>query len=117
MSSKNVNENEVFQNYMRRRTKKYEDVVSFIKTHKIPHIPNRAPARVTKTHGVPFTYDEWYYENEDNLLDLWDGIQEMISDRNMYMLDKCGFHHLCSFVASRTTLDKNPYMVLDEYGT
>ena len=90
-------------------SKKYLGTSEFIDKYKIPHVQINHPAVVSKTHGVPFEYDDWYSENEEHLLDIWHGITNIIEDRGLYMLDRCGFNHLCTFVASRTTFECSDY--------
>lgn len=75
---------------------------------KIPPLKGFDNAIFSKTHGVPLSYDDWYSENEDHLLDIWNGIQSIVYDRGLLMLDRGGFHHLCDFIASKTTLEHNP---------
>ena len=89
--------------------KKYLDTTSFIAKYKIPHVQLNRVTTISKTHGVPFEYDDWYSENEEHLLDIWAGMNNIIEDRGLYMLDKCGFNHLCTFVASKTTIECSPY--------
>ena len=83
----------------------YLDAKKFILKHKIPHVVINSSSRVSSTHGVPCEYNEWYSENEDDLLDIWYNINSIVSDRGLNMLDTCRFNHFCSFVSSRTTME------------
>ena len=40
-------------------------------SQKIPQLKGFDNAIFSKTHGVPLSYDDWYSENEDHLLDIW----------------------------------------------
>lgn len=84
---------------------KYLDSTSFIAKYKIPHIKFNHPSVISKTHGVPFEEDDWFSENEEHILDIWHGINNIIDDRGLYILDKCRFHHLCTFIASMSTIE------------
>ena len=64
---------------------------------------------LAKPHGVSFhnIEDEWFSENEDDLLDIWHMIQDSIKTRGIVMLDKCKFNHFCEFVLSTTTTHRD----------
>ena len=75
----------------------------------IPPLKGFNNSVISSTHGVPISYDEWYSENEEHLLDMWHSINSIVYDRSLFMLDKSGYQHFCAFVASKTTLSHNPY--------
>lgn len=78
-------------------------------SQSIPPLKGFNNAVFSRTHGVPISYDEWYSENEEHLLDMWHGINSIVYDRGLFMLDKSGYQHFCTFVASKTTLAHNPH--------
>ena len=51
--------------------------------------------------------EEWYSENESELLDIWHVLEDNIKARGIVMLDKCRFNHFCDFVMSLTTTLRN----------
>ena len=51
--------------------------------------------------------DEWYLENENDLLDMWHALKDDIAKRGIVMLDKCKFNHFCTFVLSMTTTQQS----------
>ena len=87
----------------------YETTYSSGASQRIPPLKGFDNAIFSKTHGVPLSYDDWYSENEDHLLDIWNSMQSIVYDRGLFMLDRGGFHHLCAFIASNTTLEHNPH--------
>ena len=72
---------------------------------KIPEFKNMYATNISKTHGTPITFDDWYSENEDVLLDIWYDLQSSVSVRNIFILDRCRFDNFCSFVSSNTTFE------------
>lgn len=47
--------------------------------------------------------EEWYSENESELIDVWHALQDNINRRGLVMFDKCRFNHFCAFILSMTT--------------
>jgi len=50
------------------------------------------------------TPEEWMDFNEYHLSDLWNAMNNYISDSNRQMLDKCTYPQFCQFVALNTTM-------------
>lgn len=73
-----------------------------------PTLPLPRPPKV-KPLGVSFrnSEDEWYSENESDLLDIWHAVEDSIKKRGIVMLDKCRFNHFCAFVISMTTTQRD----------
>ena len=71
--------------------------------------PSLARLPSVKPQGVTFrnSDDEWYSQNEDELLDVWHELQEFIKRRGIVMLDKCRFNNFYDFVLSMTTTRKD----------
>ncbi|CBN80365.1 EsV-1-61 [Ectocarpus siliculosus] len=74
-----------------------------------PPPPPPPPLPPVKPQGVTFRHsdDTWYSENEDDLLDIWHTLQDIIKSRGIVMLDKCRFNHFCAFVVSMTTTPRD----------
>lgn len=64
-----------------------------------------SPPPLPKPNTVTFrnSDEEWYSENESELLDVWHALGDNIKARGIVMLDKCRFNNFCDFAMSLTT--------------
>jgi len=106
-----VNSNELveYQKFVDQHNEKKNKVKNFVTQNSLPPVPVSG-LNVCPLRGVGITHDDWVYDNEEDLWEMWNALQNHIDSKCLYMLDKGTFRDFCVFMSRNTSLDMNPYL-------